>query len=805
MTALAVRWCGLVASVLCATVVLGGDGETAPDFAKDGFPFLDKYCVECHSGKKPEGKLSLVEFRSTADLLKNRRQADRVLEMLRFGAMPPADSPQPTLQDVDEFLSVVERITDKADRHLPPDPGRVTMRRLNRTEYANTVQDLLGIDFNPASNFPGDDVGHGFDNIGDVLTVSPVLMERYLASAQVVARAALSTAPLGAEKRSVPANETEPFVADAPPAPFRRMSSAHGDDPATGGPIYRTYKLPTGEYLFRTLFHTDALEDQPVFVAMLACSQLLTAEEAAGPEEIAKLTGPGLEALQPFKILRTVELKSRRELFPHELKQVIPPIPGLNRVAIALYRPKEGQPDVNAYVGPLTLEGPVLKTPSLFRQRVNQLQDKPEEDRTKELLTWLLRRAFRRPVADAELARFVQFVRHERESGSEWESAIQLAVQAVLVSPEFLFRPELAAESTDSDVRQLDEFQLASRLSYFLWSSMPDDELLSLAEAGQLRANQDRQVRRMLSAPRSVALVDHFALQWLQLDRLKTAMPDQKLFPDFNPALRSAMLEETRLFLRAVVDEDRSVMDLLGADFTFLNAPLARHYGIGDTRGHLLGEESSDSRGEPIYGGDFQRVQFQKPNQGGVLKQASILTVTSNPTRTSPVKRGRWVLEQLMGRSPPPPPPNVPELDASEGPLKGTLRQRMEQHRLNPNCASCHAQMDPIGFAFENYDAIGKFRTHEGNEPVDSSGILPGGTKFQGPDELIEILKGRREEFLRCLAEKLLTYALGRGLEYHDRPAVKKIVQETAADGERFSALVLAIVHSVPFQSARTR
>lgn len=804
MTALAIRCTGLVAALFCARAVLAADAVST-DFAKEGVPFLQRYCVDCHSGEKPEGKLSLVEFRSPDELLKNRRQADRMLEMLRFGAMPPADSPQPTLQEVDAFLNVVEKLTDEADRHLPPDPGRVTMRRLNRTEYANTARDLLGIDLNPASDFPGDDVGHGFDNIGDVLTVSPVLMERYLAAAQAVARAALSNAPRSAEKRSVPANETEPFLPDAPPARFRRMSSAHGDDPAQGGPIYRTYNLPPGEYLFRTLFYTDAPADQPVMVAVLACSPQLNAEEAASPEEIAQLSAPGLTSLQPFKILRTVELKSRRELFPHELKQVIPPMPGLNRVAIALYRPKEGQPDLNAYVGPLTLEGPIDKAPCLFRQRVTQLKHKPEDERTRELLSWLLRRAFRRPASDAELARFVQFVRQERERGTEWEPAIQLALEAVLVSPEFLFRPEMAVESTGPDVRPLDEFQLASRLSYFLWSSMPDDELLSLAEAGQLRVNLDRQVRRMLKAPRSVALVDHFALQWLQLDRLKSVAPDQKLFPDFNPALRSAMLEETRLFLKAVIEEDRSVLDLLGADFTFLNAPLARHYGITDTRGHLAGEEREDSGGEPFHGGDFQRVQFQKPNQGGVLKQASVLTVTSNPTRTSPVKRGRWVLEQLMGRSPPPPPPNVPQLDAGAGPLTGTLRQRMEQHRTNPNCASCHAQMDPIGFAFENYDAIGKFRTLDGNDPVDSSGILPGGRKFQGPDELIEILKGRREEFLRCLAEKLLTYALGRGLEYHDRPAVKKIVQETAADGERFSAMVLAIVHSVPFQSMRAR
>ncbi|MCA9226196.1 MAG: DUF1592 domain-containing protein, partial [Planctomycetales bacterium] len=345
---------------------------------------------------------------------------------------------------------------------------------------------------------------------------------------------------------------------------------------------------------------------------------------------------------------------------------------------------------------------------------------------------------------------------------------------------------------------------LASRLSYFLWSTMPDDELLELAQRGELSKQIDAQVRRMLADPRADQLVEHFALQWLQIKRLETFAPDKALFPMFDDDLRGAMLDETRLFFAAVMREDRSILELLHSDFTYLNEPLARHYGLTDAfraAGGSIGRGRSRRNG----GGDeFVRVSLPDASRGGLLTQASVLTVTSNPTRTSPVKRGRWVLEQLLGSPPPPPPPNVPELEAQKEKLTGSLRERMEQHRQNPACASCHARMDPLGFAFENFDAVGRFRVKDGEYDIDPSGELPGGQTFAGPGELKQILQGRKQMFARCLTEKMMTYALGRGLEYYDRPAVNRIVRQLEANDFKFSTLVVEIVSSDPFRLRRS-
>jgi hypothetical protein len=342
-------------------------------------------------------------------------------------------------------------------------------------------------------------------------------------------------------------------------------------------------------------------------------------------------------------------------------------------------------------------------------------------------------------------------------------------------------------------------------MSYFLWSSMPDDELLGLAAKKQLTANLDAQVRRMLKNEKAAALTENFALQWLQLRRLATFAPDPKLFPNFNEQLRSAMLKETELFFGAVVKEDRSILDLIGGDFTFLNETLARHYGIADTNGNWLGKKPARPGGQPIRGPEFVRVELP-PERGGLLTQASILTVTSNPTRTSPVKRGRWVLDQVLGTPPPPPPPDVPELkDDKQALLTGSLRQRMEQHRVNPSCASCHARMDPIGFAFENYNAIGAYREKDGDFAIDPSGTLPDGKTFKSPGDLKKLLKDKKELFSRCLTEKMMIYALGRGMESYDRRTVDRIVSALERDGYRFSALVIEIAKSDPFRLRRGR
>ncbi|MDR3638660.1 MAG: DUF1592 domain-containing protein, partial [Isosphaeraceae bacterium] len=396
------------------------------------------------------------------------------------------------------------------------------------------------------------------------------------------------------------------------------------------------------------------------------------------------------------------------------------------------------------------------------------------------------------PVTPAEVARLMKFVDLAQESGDSFERGIQLMVEAVLVSPQFLFRVELGGRKRPGEptgAQPISDLELASRLSYFLWSSMPDEELYQLALSNKLRQadNLERQVRRMLRDRKAKALVDNFADQWLQVRNLKNVNPDKGRFPNFDEPLRAAMLKETELFFESVVHEDRGVQDLIDANYTYVNERLAQHYGIPGIKGE-----------------QFHRVSFKDGARGGILTQASILTITSNPTRTSPVKRGKWILEQILGTPPPPPPPDVPELKEDQAvAATGSLRQRMEQHRANPNCASCHARMDPLGFGFENFDAIGAWRDKDGNFPIDASGTLPSGQSFRGVRELKAVLQSRQREFTRCLAEKLLTYATGRGLEYYDRCAVDRVVEATVRDKGKFSRLVLEVVQSDPFQKRR--
>jgi hypothetical protein len=380
---------------------------------------------------------------------------------------------------------------------------------------------------------------------------------------------------------------------------------------------------------------------------------------------------------------------------------------------------------------------------------------------------------------------------------------MQKVIQIVLCSPKFLFRVELDDRPSNPEPRPIDSFHLASRLAYFLWSSMPDDELLDLAEKGQLRAALDAQIVRMLADEKSSEFVRSFARQWLQIGRLEQFSPDAKRFPTFSEVLRAAMLKETELFFTTVMREDRSILDLIDADFTFLNLPLARHYGIADTNGNWMRQKPEQPRGQPFTDKDFLRVSIPHDLRGGLLTHASVLTVTSNPTRTSPVKRGKWVLEQLLGAPPPPPPPNIPELEADNRKLTGTLREQMEQHRANPSCAACHSTMDPLGFAFENYNAIGAWREKDGEHDINAAGELPGGQQFSGPTGLKEVLLARKDDFTKCLVEKMLIYALGRGMEYYDRPTLSRIAKTVADNDYRFSSLVVEIVKSEPFVNRR--
>jgi len=795
------RTSALVSLVLAWNGAAAADGP--PDFARQGWPFLKNYCIDCHGGGQPEAELSLEGFRDAASLVKGRTALDRVLRMVQSGDMPPPDAEdRPSAAEIAEFTREVQAVLDHHDRTAPPDPGRVTMRRLNRAEYRNTVRDLMGIDFDPTEDFPADDIGHGFDNIGDVLTLPPVLMERYLSAAEAIVAAAIVPRPPRPPKRVLAARYSEPASADvgakAMEGDFRRLATDGATDLETG-PINTPYTWePAGEYIFRIrVYARSQLPEVPVAVLV----QGKDLPDPSPEDELARLSGT---VLRPARILKVFTVKADTPERADVLEVRVPPMPGRHRMMVANFRPAQGQSPVRLYVQHLVLEGPSDTRPASHRRLLAVLPDRPREEQTREVLTRFLRRAYRRVPTPAEVARLAQLADAAVADGQAWEAAMQLAMQAALCSPKFLFRMELDDRPHSPASRPLDEFQLASRLSYFLWSTMPDDELLDLAERGQLTGQLDAQVRRMLVDEKSSALVENFALQWLQVQRLASVAPDEKLFPSFNDRLRRAMLQETILFFQSVMREDRSVLDLIGADYTFLNEPLARHYGIADTHGNRSGGRPRRPGGQPIRGETFQRVSLQDGVRGGVLTQASVLTVTSNPTRTSPVKRGRWVLEQVLGEPPPAPPPDVPELpEGEQAAAQGSLRQRLEMHRRNSGCANCHMKMDAIGFALENFDAVGAFRTKDGEFDIDAAGEFSDGSRFVGPEELKAFVKERTHPFTRCLAEKMLIYALGRGLEYYDRRAVEQVVGAVEANDYRFSALVGAVVRSDPFRLRR--
>lgn len=751
---------------------------TDDEFSAKAGAFVKKYCIDCHGGDEPEGELALDRFDSVASMLAARGVWEKVVENLHQGVMPPDGNRLPSPDETGALIRWVRGQFDEADRNAPPNPGRVTMRRLNRVEYNNTIRDLLGVEFAPAADFPSDDVGYGFDNIGDVLSLPPLLMEKYLAAAERIASAAILVDRTIHPQRHRVELET-----------LRRAKRARKGTVvlSSNGDVATSFSFPhAGEYAIRT----RAFADQ------------------AGPENARMALKLDGEKLAEFEVAATDE---EPENFEFRLRVE----PGERRVAAAFLNdyykpddPDENNRDRNLFIDYLEVEGPFdageLPLPPTHERLIVTRPASSEgangeaewRRAAREVLAPFAGRAFRRPASDEEIERLIGLVLLAREEGDAFEEGIQLAVQAVLVSPHFLFRVELdgsprpaAVDTADAPwrIEPLDDYQLASRLSYFLWSSMPDEELFAAAAAGALRQPEqfEAQVRRMLADPKSMALVENFAGQWLQLRNLSTIAPSRRSYPDFDEALRQAMRRETELFFAEIVREDRSALDLLDADFTYVNERLAKHYGI-----------------EGITGDEFQRVTVDRQRRGGVLTHASVLTVTSNPTRTSPVKRGKWVLEQILNTPPPPPPPDVPELE-EEGrrkKLSGTLRQRMQQHREDVSCAICHQRMDPIGFGLENYDGIGAWRDTENEHPIDPSGELPDGSKFSGPAELKQVFRGKAGEFRRALATKMLTYALGRGTEPYDRPTIEAIAAALGADDDRFSRLIVEVAKSQPFQ-----
>ncbi len=733
-----------------------------PDFAGEVKPLLETYCYKCHGNGKKKGGLALDGFASMEAALQDQKTWSHVLENLRIGDMPPDDEKQPTLDERERIMTWIDRVVFAVDP-TNPDPGRVTIRRLNRAEYNNTIRDLVGVDFQPADDFPADDSGYGFDNIGDVLSLPPVLFERYLAAAEKV----MSLAILNDHKPRPEKIYVDLMQIDGGPKAGTTSVARKIDENESKVML----DLPVaGEYAVKLTAQSEKVGSDPTKLEWKFNGQTLRTTDLSGRKD-AKDT------------LKATIRADKAGTFPLTL-----------RVANPLANPesKNGRPvtrtltvrEIQFTSPPLPVKAP----PSQYRLFAPGRGQPNLELSAKAILASFGKRAFRRPLAPSEVERFFWIAKQAEKKGANFEQAVQTALTAILVSPHFIFRGEMQPEPDNPrSAFPVNEWMLASRLSYFLWSSMPDDVLFAEAERGTLRKNLAEQVKRMLADPKAEALVENYAGQWLQIRNIKLVQPDAKTFPEWDQALATAMQRETEMLFETIMREDRSVLEIVGADYTFVNERLARHYRMPNVEGEA-----------------FVKVQLPPNRPGGILGQGSFLTLTSNPTRTSPVKRGKYVLENLLGTPPPPPPPEVPDLDdKNRAELHGTLRQRMEQHRVDPNCASCHARMDPIGFGLEGFDGIGTARAQDEAGPIDTTGQLVSGEKFQGPAELRTILlTKKRGDFLRCASEKMLTYALGRGLEFYDRLAIEKVTHSLEKNSN-FTNLVLEVVNSVPFQMRR--
>jgi hypothetical protein len=759
--------------------------------------------VGCHNQKLKTAAVALDNL-DPAKPGEDAATWERVLRKLRRGEMPPPGAPRPDTTVVAAFTASLEAELDRAAA-AHPNPGRPAVHRLNRAEYSNAVRDLLAVDIQAGSSLPVDDSGYGFDNIADVLSMSPALLERYLSTARMVSRLAVGDPGIKpVEDRFLPLKDPPSQVpaVSAYRRGITRLERASSDLPfdSRGGLAFQYYFPLDAEYVIRVNLPTNAASFGEGIHGDVSHSDLRLPVKAGlhmvgvtfqREDTKAEVEAPG--ARRNNAAGRPAQLDT--DPLPLELDVRLDGA-RLRRIDVA--RRPGANPDVAAVIvaGPYNVTGRG-DTPSRARIFVCRPATAADEDPcARKILSTLARRAFRRPVTDADLKPLVAFYRSGRRE-SDFDAGVQTAIQAILISPDFLFRAEQDAPNTDQRraapgaVYQVSDYDLASRLSFFLWSSIPDDDLLALADQGKLHdpAVLRQQTRRMLNDTRAQALIGNFAGQWLYLRNLAAIKPDPETFPEFDESLRRSLQQQTELFFESILREDRSVLDLLSANYTFLNQRLAEHYGVPN-----------------IYGSQFRRVTLADPNRMGLLGQGSILAVTSYPNRTSVVQRGKWILENLLGAPPPPPPSDVPELKphGSDGkPL--TMRQQMEQHRANAICAACHARMDPIGFALENYDAIGRWRTKDAGSPIDASGKFPDGTAFKGPAGLNSLLlSGYGDDFVRTVTQKLLTYALGRGLEYYDQPAVRSIARQAARENYTVSALITELVQSTPFQMRRT-
>jgi hypothetical protein len=767
----------------------------------------DKYCVGCHNERLRRGEL-VLEHRDPDRIAADAEVWERVVRKLHGGAMPPPGSPRPDKAAYQTFISNIERILDTSAA-TTPNPGRPPIHRLNRLEYTNAIRDIFGFEIDGAAMLPADDSGYGFDNIADVLTVSPGLLERYMLAAAKISRLAVGDPT---QRPGVAIYD----VGDTTLGQYDRMNENLPFGSRGGAAIRHHFPLD-GEYvvkfqlqrvdvaasnMIRGLDITNLVDvrlDRQRLNLFTIGGANTTTPQLDGGLYYAQEVAPDAAAETRFFAkagMHTIAISMNRDVYTTEGTGV-GRLPLTSEVVNAdrMSTQYTGLTIQKVFVtGPFHAQAP-MDSPSYRRLFVctpsspstGQSFEAAEAACARRILATVARRAYHRPPTDAEVNALLEFYRTGRKDGT-FESGIRTGLERMLVDVNFLFRMEHDPTGAKAGaIYPVSDLELASRLSFFLWSSVPDQELLSLAEQGRLRSPGvlEHQVRRMLADSRAKVMIANFFGQWLYLRNIATHKPDKDLFPEFDENLRVAFQQETQLFLESQIRDDRPATELLTANYTFLNERLARHYGIPD-----------------VVGSHFRRVTLSADSpRGGLLGQGGVLMVTSYADRTSVVLRGKYILQNLLGIPPPPPPPNVPPLDATE--VKGTLRQRMETHRKNPVCASCHNAIDPLGFALENFDGVGRFRAADHGAAINASGALLDGTKFDGPLTFRQGLAAQREAFLGTLTEKFLTYAMGRGVEYFDMPSVRQIVRDAAASDYRWSALVLGIVKSTPFQMRR--
>ncbi|WP_052572945.1 DUF1592 domain-containing protein [Haloferula sp. BvORR071] len=758
------------AALLFASLAAGttASGQADPKalagrWDKEIQPLVETYCFDCHGDGLHKGDLAIDKYPTIAEMQQHRDVWKEVRDHLKQQLMPPLDEDQPSADERKKILAWIEAAVFPVDP-AHPDPGRVTLRRLNRVEYQNTLSDLLGVRVNVMDLIPPDDSGYGFDNIGDVLTISPAHLERYLEAARVALDKTVKPGKMPPPEEKFPGRELE------------------GDG----------HRSEEGHYLFKE--GVAKTQFKPLRAGTYRATVLAGGTPGGDGPPLMELRENGSKICE-WKVDARME---RPQEYTREFK-----IEGDKPVEIAVaftndfYDEKNPDPkkrDRNLMVNALTITGPLDGPPPAKPESHNRIYLKREPGEKDDVyalrvLNNFARRAFRRPSQEGEVQRYLQLVGLALKQGEGVEEGIRLALEAMLVSPAFLYREEPQPEPDNaSKIHQIDEHALATRLSYFFWSTMPDQRLMELASRGELRKNLDAEIERMIRDERSEEFVSNFAGQWLRLRDVQASMPGKQAFPNFDPKLRNAMRRETEMFFEEIIRENLPIATLLDADFTFLNGPLARHYGI-----------------QGVEGEKFRKVTLSDSHRRGILGQGSFQLLTSYPLRTSPVLRGKYVLENLLDMAPPPPPPNVPELQPpSHRGDQRSLREQMEKHRADPGCASCHKLMDPIGFGLDNFDASGVWRDDDRGKPIDTSGELTEGRKFVGVDELRKYLvQDHRSDFHRAVATKLLTYALGRGLDWYDKPAIDKIVSETEAANGSSRAMLKAVIKSVPFQYRR--